>query len=162
MSVQIEDYINVAERAAELGCLAPAGITIMPENFDAVDKREDFKVREEGSTIRTLLRNNGFQIGDLLPAGERVPSIHNKSADWMALISISTSMVANNPELISTAIDLIQVYLKDFFKSEQAKSIKMAVISERTSDRVYKKLTYEGDIAGLSELGEAIRDVFKP
>ena len=48
MKVSEADYICISDRAAELGCHMPAGLAIMPENFDTAAKRRQLIVRGEG------------------------------------------------------------------------------------------------------------------
>jgi len=163
MSISIDEYVDVAERATALGCLLPATIAIMPENFDTATTRDEFVVRAEGATLQTLFRNFDYPITSFRPAGERSVAIHNKSADWEATLFVAASLISNNPDLPSMMLELIKRYLQEFFKSEPTKRVKISVVSEKTSKsatkKTYKKLTYEGDIEGLTTLKDAINDV---
>jgi hypothetical protein len=161
MAIQVNDYLNVAERALALGCLVPENIVIMPENFATAKARDDFRVRAEGATVRTLFRNHNFPLAELRPSEERSIAIHNKSADWETTIFVAASLITNNPDFTSTMLTLLQYYLRDFFKAEPNKNIKITVISSITSKEKYKEITYEGDIDGLSTLKDSIEYVCK-
>ena len=79
MAMEIAEYISVRDRLAELGCLAPARIAILPVNFDSAVSRADFLQRSEAATVRTLLRTNGIPIDELLHEGENSPYIQNNA-----------------------------------------------------------------------------------
>jgi hypothetical protein len=161
MSISVRDYIDVEERASELGCAVPTAIAIMPENFEWAPSRDYLHVRAEGATVQTLLRNFDYPVASLRPPGERSISIHNKSIDWQATIFVAASLISENPDLPSMMLELIKRYLGEVFKADPSKGVKLTVITEKTSKRVFKQITYEGDIAGLTTLKDAICDVVR-
>ncbi|WP_158913807.1 hypothetical protein [Caulobacter sp. S45] len=159
MSVEIADYINVAARANELGCKVPVGIAVMPDNFATATSRAKLLIQGEGSTLKTLLRNDGLAVSDLLPDGERFSFIHNKSHDWQALLFIAASLWSNDRTAVSVALSVVSNYLTDYFRGAPSHQIRLGVVVEKTPDRTYKQITYEGSVAGLAALDEAIRRV---
>ena len=156
MTVSEAEYICVPDRAAELGCHIPAGLAIMPENFDTAATRRELIVRGEGSTIRTLFRNNQLPLEDFLPNGERPGFIHNKSHDWAAFIFVSGALLSTNPSAVSVALGIITNYLTETFRGTPDKKIRLDIAVERKGNKVSKKLTYQGDAAGLTEISESI------
>ena len=159
MTVTITDYVRVSDRIAALGCNPISGLAILPENFEAAATRADLKVRAEAATVRTLLRNEGLPIQELLPDGERYPSIHNKSFDWAAIVFVSGAMLSNDAVAVNLALSVIANYATEFFRGRPGKSVRLSIVVERTSDRVCKNITYEGDAAGLASLPKIIREV---
>jgi hypothetical protein len=156
MTISEAEYICVSDRAAELGCHLPAGLAIMPENFSTAATRRELIVRGEGSTIRTLLRNNQLPLDDFLPNGERPGFIHNKSHDWAAFIFVSGALLSTDPSAITVSLGIISNYLTEAFKGTPDKKIKLDIAVERKGNRVSKKLTYEGDAAGLTKIADTI------
>jgi hypothetical protein len=156
MTVNVADYIRVADRAADLGCDMPTGFAIMPENFETAATRRELVVRGEGSTLRKLLRDGQLPIQDFLPSGERPGFIHNKSHDWAAFIFISAALLSTDPSAVTVALGIISNYLADMFKGTPDKKIKLDIAVERKGDRVSKKLTYEGDAVGLASIADTI------
>ena len=156
MPVSEKEYICVADRAAELGCHVPTGLAIMPKNFDTAATRQEFIVRGEGSTIRTLFRSKKLPLEDFLPSGERPRFVHNKSHDWAAFIFVSAALLANDPSAVTVALGIISNYLTDIFKGTPDKKIKLDVAVERRGDHICKKLTYEGDAAGLAQIADTV------
>ena len=156
MTVSEKEYVRVADRVAELGCHMPTGLAIMPENFDIAATRQELIVRGEGTTIRKLFRNNQLSLDDFLPSGERAGFVHNKSHDWAAFIFISGALLSSNPTAVSVALGIVSNYLTEIFRGTPDKKIRLDIAVERKGDRICKKLTYEGDAAGLAEIADTI------
>jgi hypothetical protein len=156
MTVSEVEYICISDRVVELGCHMPAGLAIMPENFDTAATRQQLIVRGEGSTIRTLFRNNQLPLEDFLPSGERPGFIHNKSHDWAVFIFVSGALLSSEPSAVTVALGIISNYLTDIFRGTPDKKIKLDIAIERKGNSISKKLTYEGDPAGLKEIADAI------
>jgi hypothetical protein len=151
------DFVRVADRASELGCLIPSGIAILPENFATAATRQDLVMGSEAATIRKLFKGNSFPLDDLLPAGERAPSRHNKHFDWAAFLFISAALMTENPHAVSVALGIISNYATEFFKGLPGQKVKLNLVVERKKDRTCKMLSYEGDVDGLTSLSDIIR-----
>src|SRR5581483_7487197 len=150
------DYVSISDRVAELGCRMPTGFAIVPENFGTAVTRQELVVRGESSTIRTLFRNNQLPLDDFLPDGERPGFIHNKSHDWAAFIFVSGALLSSDPSAVSIALGIVSNYLTEMFRGTPDKKIKLEIAVERRGSRVSKKLTYEGNAAGLAEIADTI------
>jgi hypothetical protein len=95
-------------------------------------------------------------LDDFLPTSEKPGFIHNKNHDWAAFIFISSALISSNPAAVSVALGVISNYLTDMFKGTPDKKIRLDIAVERKGDRVSKKLTYEGDAAGLDHIADSI------
>jgi hypothetical protein len=95
-------------------------------------------------------------LEDFLPSGERPRFVHNKSHDWAAFIFVSAALLANDPSAVTVALGIISNYLTDIFKGTPDKKIKLDVAVERRGDHICKKLTYEGDAAGLAQIADTV------
>jgi hypothetical protein len=159
-SVEVADYIDVAARVAALGCRMPTDIAMMPDNFATAADRSELLVQGETTTLKTVLRNEGIAVTDFLPEGERHAFIHNKSHDWQALLFVAASLWSNDPNIVPVALGVVSNYLTDYFRgSPSHNKIKLGVVVEKTPGRTYKHIVYEGDVAGLAALEEAVRRV---
>jgi hypothetical protein len=156
MEVNVTEYVRVTDRASELGCLIPTRLAILPENFPRVAARQDLLFGSEAATMRKLFRNNNFPLDDILPADERVGSIHNKHFEWAPLLFISFALLSENPHAVSVALGIISNYATEFFKGLPGHKVKLNVVIEK-KNRDCKMLSYEGDVAGLNSLPEIIR-----
>ncbi len=137
----------------------PAGIAMMPRNFETAEARDGLLVDGEATTIKTILRNEGLAVSDFMPDGERYAFIHNKSHDWHAALFIAASLWSNDPTAVSVALGVVSNYLTDTFRGLPSRKIRLCVVVEKTPERTYKQITYEGPVAGIGELNDAIKRV---
>lgn len=158
-SLSESDYACVADRAASLGCSMPDGWAALPENFDTAASRQELVTRGEASTVRTLFRNHDVPSGSFMPSSERTGFIHNKSFDWAALLFVSASIISNDPNLMPVALGVISNYLTDLFKGIPSKRVRLSIVVERKGNKTCKKITYEGDVAGLKTIAPALRRI---
>src|SRR6266540_1393657 len=157
MTVGIEDFVSVADRVAQLGCTVPRRIAILPENLQSATDRSKLLYGSEAATIRKLFRDANFALDELLPTGERVPAIHNKHFEWSPFLFISAALLSHDPHAVSIALGIISNYATDFFKGMPGKKVKLTVIVEKKKDKSCKKLSYEGNVAGLASLADIVR-----
>lgn len=158
MATKISDYVHVANRAKELGCVTPTGITVLPENFENAASRSELLFGSEAATIRKLLKSD-VPMGSLLPTGERAPAIHNKHFEWAPAIFVSAALLSENPNAISVALGIVSNYATDFFKGRPSRKVKLTVVVETKKDRSCKRIDYEGDASGLASLANIVRQL---
>ena len=159
MEVQVTDCTTVSSRAESLGFAMPEGLTVLPENFDTAASHVDFLFRSEAATLRTLFRVNGLEVGRLLPNDVRPSYLTNKNFEWTApTLFVAASLWSENASAISIALGLVTNYLTDYFKGiGGSHKVKLSFVVEKRGSKVCKKLSYEGDIKGLSNLAESIK-----
>lgn len=157
----VVNYIRVDERIDALGCTFPAGIAILPENFETAAARSDFIQRSEAATLKALFRNNEVPFSEILPSAEKSAYSQYNNLDWIApAIFVSGSLLSQNPMAVSLALSVIGNYLTDFFRGIPGrKGVKIDIVIERRRDRSCKKITYEGDVQGLTRLVDIMRQI---
>jgi hypothetical protein len=161
MTTTITDYVRVEARAAELGCVYPTGMAILPENFDTAADYIDLRQQSEAGTVRTLFRTNGLSLVEVLPELKPVPYIQNNSSEWVGpTLFISYAFFSENPLVVSVALGILANYLTEFFKGLPGKNkITLNIVVEKTPERSCKKISYEGNAEGLESLPEIIRSI---
>lgn len=165
MPVQVSDYVDVVSRANELGCNVPTGFAILPRNF--ADAKTMGELLHEGtaSTVRILLRQANIPETKIEKDGEKFPEILEKSGgEWIGpIILIGYEMYKQNPQIASIVIDLLLDYLKDWFKGVTAplQKTKLDVVVEKSEKGNYKRVHYEGPVAGLKDLPPVIEEFMK-
>ena len=161
MTLVQSDYTSVVQRADALGVPTPTGLAILPDNFDDATSPADFHFASAGATVRTLFRNERIPCTLVIPDGQRPRYVSLKSIDWIGpILFISASLASDNGAAVSIALGVISNYLTDFFKGMgHAPKVKLSFVVETTQSGTYKKLVYEGDVAGLAALTPAIRAV---
>ena len=156
MSSIIElDFVSVSERAAKIGCPLPE-IAIMPENFAVARSYNELHVRSDAAALRSILENACFPLGSFCPAAEHATFREENFAHWEACLFISSTLVKREPYAVSVALAIIRDHLSNYFDNEPERTARLTLIVERKSDRACKKLVYEGEIAGLRSLAQAV------
>ncbi|WP_285019585.1 hypothetical protein [Novosphingobium sp. fls2-241-R2A-195] len=161
--ITISDYIDVRARVSALNCNLTPTVVFLPSNFEEAASTSQFVFRGELTSIQKILRFNGIDsslIGDNI-VGQKPGYIHNKSHDWAApIIFISAELLKTNPDLISLAIDTIRDHVASLFKTlSPSKKVKAEIVIERDGDKSFKKITYEGDVAGLSTIADMVAKI---
>lgn len=88
--------------------------------------------------------------------------LEQRAGDWISpVLLLTSSAIANNPDIISLTITMLENYLKQYFEGKQKPQIKTSVIYEKTELKKTIKIDYEGSIEGLGEIREAIQEVAK-
>lgn len=161
METTITDYINVTDKLKELDLNNIETITLLPYNFDTVARKEDLIYDNSVKTIRTLLRIAELPDERIEKPGETIGYRQLNHFEWLApTFFISYSILTGNPDLISLSLSIVGNYLTDFFKGMSGdKKVKIEIVVEKEQGKTYKKVTYEGDSKGLSELAEIVKNL---
>jgi hypothetical protein len=159
--LQVSDFISVEQRLETLGCTFPAGIAVLPRNFEDASDRAALQMPSEASTVRTLLRNEGLPVGTILPSGEKAKYISLNSFGWIGpTLFVSAGLMSTDPSAFQIALGVLTNYISDLLKgTTKSKTVKLDVVVERKGDRLCKRVSYEGPIEGLATLVEAVNRV---
>ena len=155
MPIETSDYIDVKQRALELGCNVPTELAILPRNFDVAKSRDELVHQNPVPTIRVLWRRVGISETRIEKQGDKFPYVKEKEfGGWLGpVIFIGSSLLVQNPEAVSLALEIISNYLAGWYSvigGEQ--KVKLDIVVEQTEGGVYKRIEYEGDAEGLKEL----------
>lgn len=161
MAVDISDYVNVKERALELGCNILTGLSILPRNFETATKGDVLIYESSVLTIKKLIEREGLEVTCIVESGEEIVYRVEKSFDWIGPILLFTAVeLSKNPEIVAISIGVISEYLADFFKGKMfSGKVKLNVVVERVGGEIYKKITYEGNVEGLKEIQKIVEKV---
>lgn len=158
LQIDVLDYISVSEKATALGFQPLIGLTLLPQNFDCANKPSDFLYASEAATLKKLFRMNSIECNDLSAGQPDSRIIVQKSIDWVApLMFLSISMVSENSNAVSLALSVIGNYLTDFFKGVSGtRKVKLSFVIDKSVDRNYKRVDFEGSIKDLKEIETTI------
>ena len=161
MTTNITEYPNVMERLNEFGCNVPIGIALLPVNFETADSVEELRQVTEGATVKTLLRSANLPIIDIFPPEKRPPYIQNNAFDWLAPpLLIPLAIISQNPHVVDIALNVIANHISEFFSGlSEEKKIKLDVIVETPGSNGFKKISYEGNVAGLKEVANVVKAI---
>lgn len=160
MSIKREDYIDVGTKLQELSCPQVVGFALLPENFQSVNTIEEFRQTSEAATVKKLLKAAGVEVIELFNRAQRPRYIHNNAADWVApTLFISSALWSQNSQAVSIALSVIANYLTDLFKGVDTATVKLDVVMEKTKTHKYMKISYEGNVAGITALEAVLKEV---
>lgn len=161
MKIDISEYVNVSERATELGCNTPTGLTILPLNFDTAKQKDDLLYRDTAGTVRKLWRLQGLEETSIEKSGDSFPLLGEREFEWVApTLFYSWALISQNLALAEMAISIISDYLSRILRGlpPKKKSVRLDVVFEK-ADGECRKLHYEGDIDGLKDIPDAINSI---
>jgi hypothetical protein len=161
MTKNISDFIEVSNKLEQLGCACSEGIAILPVNFETAKSTDGFKQLSEASTVKTLFRNNQIPFSEIKKTNQKSSYIQNNAFEWIApTLFVSGAFLSQNPEAVAIALSVIANYVTDFFRGFGGeKNIKLDIIVEKTKSKTCKKISYEGNIDGLKDLAEIVKEV---
>jgi hypothetical protein len=161
MSIQTTEYINVKERARELGTNIPTGLAFLPINFDTANSKDELVYEDSTLTIRKLWRKAAIEETRIEKEGEKIPYEQRKSLELaLPTVFVSFSLISQDPTLISIALNVISNYATDFFKGIAGeKKITIDLVVEQNEKKKSKRIHYEGDINGLNKLSQIIKEL---
>lgn len=161
MTTTISDFINVHDRLQELNCNEVNGISFLPFNLESAESRSDLVHENSVKTLRTLFRINKIPEDRIEQEGEKLGYRQLNNFEWLApTIFLASSILSENPHLVSVALGVISNYAADFFKGlPNTKKVKLDIIVETDKNKTYKKINYEGDAEGLKRLADVVNNL---
>ena len=168
--IEVSDYINVSSKLEELDCSPPEGIGILPEQFDTCTSTGEFAQLSRTRAVMKLFEDNHIPFSVIKKEGQKLLGTRTASSGlstWVGpTLFVSAALLAENPGIISLALNLLANSLTDFFKGareenpslEKSNKVRLHTVFE---DRpgTYKKISYEGPLEGLKELNELIKQI---
>jgi hypothetical protein len=165
MLIQTADYIDVKQRAMELGLQAPTGLTLLPRHFETAEAKSDLVYESSAADIRALWRAEHLVETRIDSEGASIPYVQEKKYEWIfPTIVVGAAIWSKDPHVVGFAIAVVANYATDYvLKGRPAWSrsddITFDVIVERLKEVSYIKIHYEGPIADLNKLIKKIAQV---
>lgn len=161
MDIKVSDYDNFTAILNNLECLLPDGIAFIPKNIEIAKGKGDLVYSSEVKTLRKLFLKNGITVEKIENKEEIQLFLHEHSASWLApTIFIGLSLLSENPNAISIALNVLSNYLTEIFKGQPHTSkFKIDIIVEKEKGRVYKRVTIEGEPTSFEEVAKLIREI---
>ena len=118
-------------------------LIILPVNF--TDEGE-FYFRAEGKNLIKYADSQGIKVFESKEEDFRPKYILTESIEWIGpIIFLSSSFLAQNPEGVSIALNLISSYLYDFFRGDRDQvKCEFELVIQKTETE-FKSLKYKGE-----------------
>lgn len=161
MDIKVFDYDNFSVILNNLGCSSPEGIAFIPRNIEVATEKGDLVYSSEVKTLRKIFIKNGIDVQKIENKKEIQLFLYEHSANWLApTLFIGLSLLSENPNAVSIALNVLSNYLTDIFKGQsQASKFKIDIIVEKEKGRVYKKITIEGEPTSFEEVAKLIKEI---
>lgn len=161
MGVVVAEYVDVYQRARELGLNLTSHLVILPRGFAAPTPTPDLAHEADATTIRKLLRAEGIDVQQVEPPDGRLPSVIQRSADWLApTIFVGSMLFSQNPYAIQVALNVLASYAYDILKGRfLAPQVKVTFVVEQSKSKKCCRVDYDGPVTGLKELADVLREV---
>ena len=161
MSVTIATYIDVRQRALELGLDPITDFAILPRGFGTGSPDGAVADEADATTIRKLLNEAGLSVQQLRRSGRALPSVVQRSADWIApTLFVGSMLLSQNPHAIELALGVMDSYISDFLKGRLGRGVvTLTIVVEKNRSREYCRVDYEGPPSGIKDLAEVVRRV---
>ncbi|WP_146002781.1 hypothetical protein [Telmatospirillum siberiense] len=161
MAVTIEEYICVKDRASALGVVVPHNIAVLPENFATATSSNEFWQQSEADTVRKIFRKNNIPVDNIFEI-DKTPYIQNNGIEWICpTLFITSGIISENSYMVSLALNVLSNYITDLFRGVPGdKKVKFNIVLEKKKNKLCKRISYEGDIEGLSELSKIIMKTY--
>jgi hypothetical protein len=161
MGVTIATYIDVRQRAVELDLGPVTDFAILPRGFEAGSPDGALADEADATTIRKLLNEAGLSVQQLRRSDRALPSVVQRSADWIApTLFVGSMFLSQNPHAIQLALGVMDSYISDFLKGRSSRgTVKLTIVVEKTKSREYRRVDYEGPPSGVKNLADVVRSV---
>src|ERR1700738_806015 len=117
MSVVIDDYVRVDQRAKELGCSLPTELAVVPIYFESANSLDELYTASHTTTVLKVFKENRIPIGSFLPDACRPPYAVNKHFQWLGpTLFFPLALLSSNPQISSLAIGVLSNCITDFLK----------------------------------------------
>jgi hypothetical protein len=158
-NITTREFINVKERIDDLNLSHPSSLAFLPKNFEDAEDKQSLIYNSSVSTLRKIFNQERIDVSTIEDKDLKIPELQQNAFELVGpIIFISASYYSQNPDAVNIALGLISSYLKDFFKGIPGnKKVKLSIVKEETKGKKYQRIDYEGDVSGLSELGDIIK-----
>ncbi len=158
MTATIHPYPDVHATATALGCQDPDKFALLPRGFESAKSKSDLLHEGNADTVRKLLRNANLVESPLEATGERFPSIQENDFTWVGpTLFISASLLSDNPNVVSVALNVLSNYLTDFFKGVTgSRRVTFDVVVERTKTKRSVRVHYDGTPEDFVHFADAV------
>ena len=165
MKTNISDYIHVFEKLDELGCSYSEGIAILPINFETATPTTTIEQLRGPFAIGKLFKMNDVPCSEIRRENETPSYMGYRSAEWvLPTLFFSAALLSENPAIVSVSLGVIANFLTDTLKDKETgrkQTCKLDIVTEmeKNKSKIYKKISYEGPIDGMSKLDEIVKEI---
>lgn len=164
MAIKTDNYpVDVRDKCNSLGCLLQQGIVILPTNFINANTTEEFIFNNSAKTIFKVINGSGLDVS-VLGKDQGIKGYqHTKTADIvLPTLFVSYTLLTHNPMAITILLNVVSSFVYDTIRGfSGGKNVKLEIVTEKTPNRVYKRVTFEGSADSFNSTVEDIKELIK-
>jgi len=155
----VTEYVDVRQQARKHGLHLTSELVLLPRGFE----RSGIELAHEAdaATVRKLLKVAGLDVQQLQYPDRRLPSVVQRSADWIGpTLFVGSMLLSQSPQVTQIALGVISSYVSDTLKGKNfGGSVTLDVVIEETKSKTYRRIHYEGPPSGLKDLPQVLREL---
>ena len=160
-SIQILDYIDVGQKAKELGCNVPNKMCILPRNFVSVTSKDELLHEENTDTVTKVLKQGGIEISPLENENEKFAQISEHDMIFAGpILFFAAQWCLEHPEIVLQTISTITGFLSKSLKGLSGGTVKLSVVTKNKSGK-FRQVKYKGPVEGLKDLPDIVKSTFE-
>lgn len=165
MSIDVQEYIDVEERASALGITKPEGFCILPRHFEDGKTQSDFRHESSALDVKALLRQAKIPIALYKPDGADIPVLQENDNTWVGpIIFVTAAALSSNPDILAVALGVIANYVTELFRgSPEPSRARITVVVEtsktKTTKKTTKRINFDGPPEEIKEIKKIIKDM---
>lgn len=169
--IEIRNYVDVSSRLKELGWQQPNDrqIGILPAQFETLEPTDQRSLKlSRARDLENLFKSKDIPFSVVKKKGQKVGIVHTASVDWATGVGpaflVSAALLAQNPQALPLALDVIANYLAALFskKGGKAGSATIEIVvekQEKDGTSTYKRLSCPATPEVLAKLSETFHTV---
>ena len=173
--IEVSDYIDVSHKLEELGCSQPEGIGILPERFDTCTSADEPSLPRRTYAVVRRFEDNNIPVSIIEKEGQPVSyKTYIASSEWFTGVGptflISAALLAENPHIVSLALNVLANYLTETFKRAREENpdlgkgdiegnASLEIVVEKDGSRTYKKIKCPAAPEILKELHRTVNKI---
>lgn len=156
--IEVTDYVDVRRQADGRGFCLTSELVLLPRGFESSAAGVELAHEAEAATVYKLLKAAGVDVQLLQHPDQRVPSMIEHSAAWIApTVFVGSMLLTQNAHAIQIALNVISSYITDILKARSLPdTVRLTVVLEETKSKRCRRVEYEGPACKLKELAEVL------
>lgn len=156
---KIENYIDLRKRLAELDCVHPTDVAVLPENIEHASDRTELYQTTSALTLTKLLKEQGLSVSDIYGSNPAPQfRVERSFSELIPTIFVAATYIVQNPAATLMLLNAIEAFCRtQLTVGRENKQVKLSIVKEEKEGASYLKLNYEGPESGLRDIPSILK-----